>query len=74
MGKRRRKNAGEVMDRSESLPDDALLMIFSHISTRDLLSRVALVNKRWLGLVKSHSTHHVTFEFTPLKEFYHHQL
>ncbi|XP_057826855.2 EIN3-binding F-box protein 1 isoform X1 [Cryptomeria japonica] len=55
MGKRRRKNAGEVMDSAEILPDDVLLAIFSHISTRDLLSRLALVCKRWLRLVKSQS-------------------
>ncbi|KAH9316465.1 hypothetical protein KI387_025092, partial [Taxus chinensis] len=56
--KKSRKNVdkrGEEMASTESLTDDAMLLIFSHISTRDLLSRVALVCKRWLRLVKSHS-------------------
>lgn len=54
---KRRKNhgeeVGEEMASTGSLSDDTLLSIFSHIPTRDLLSRLALVCRRWLRVTKS---------------------
>jgi hypothetical protein len=57
MPKRRRnhhgREFGEEISSTGSLSDDTLLCIFSHISTRDLLSRLALVCRRWLRVTKS---------------------
>lgn len=57
MPKRKRNHYGaefgEKMASTGSLSDDTLLSIFSHISTRDLLSRLALVCRRWRRVTKS---------------------
>jgi hypothetical protein len=41
----------------ESLPDEVLVKILSHLSTRDILQNVALVSKRFKSLSEDHGAH-----------------
>jgi Leucine-rich repeat (LRR) protein len=43
----------------ESLPDEVLVKILSHISTHDLLQNVALVSKRFKALSEDHAAHNI---------------
>ena len=41
----------------ESLPDEVLVKILSHLSTRDLIQNVAVVSKRFKALSEDHGAH-----------------
>jgi hypothetical protein len=41
----------------ESLPDEVIVKILSHLSTRDLIQNVALVSKRFKSLSEDHGAH-----------------
>jgi hypothetical protein len=41
----------------ESLPDEVIVKIISHLSTRDLIQNVALVSKRFKSLSEDHGAH-----------------